>query len=545
MLRRRGRPLIESALNSPSDNPVGKRHGWFLPVVALLLGLLTILVGAGLALLGMGFANATACGTGAAAAFAGFTTCFAVRGLKRRNSWTLIGLVLMWTWLGVRVILDWPATASNTVVVLFLMPGVGVPLGVAWAILTLVFGGGLIWRTIALVRSGQASVHAVKERIALARLLRLAVQLVALVAITYWTPNVVWNLRGRQIAALTNQYAPAAAATSNPVQLGACSMVFLGYELTQHGTDSAKSQAERESKYEKALGDAAAELASIDASGAAYVRVGASGDQLIESKPDQERIDDRYMAMVRRTGRRVVLVDTQHPKALRNHKLDWPGFCRFQRQRIEYYERRYQPDVYFVVCEPLTCHQFAIAKDSQFSAAAWTTQLSEMCRLVKSIQPKTQTGICILVDPNHRPEWEVWSGMKTLPELDTLSVEIYTPEGFQQTEERLREFGHPREVGKAFWIAETYNGWALCGDRRWDQDAAWLDLSLRFAGHVEAGAVLVWTFGSFVPGGNFWDFGNGRLQKLWGDGARLSEVGHEFSRLANTKTHTSNSGTGR
>jgi hypothetical protein len=122
--------------------------------------------------------------------------------------------------------------------------------------------------------------------------------------------------------------------------------------------------------------------------------------------------------------------------------------------------------------------------------------------------------------------------MKTLPELDILSVEVYAPENFRQTLDRLDRYGHPREAGKAFWIVETYNGWALCGDRRWDLDADWIRVTDGFARHTRAEAVLVWTFGAFVPGGSFWDFGKGRLHERWAGTQRLSPVGEAFQQVA-------------
>jgi len=130
------------------------------------------------------------------------------------------------------------------------------------------------------------------------------------------------------------------------------------------------------------------------------------------------------------------------------------------------------------------------------------------------------------------PEWEVWSRMKSLPELDMLSVEIYQPEDFAATQDRLAKYGHPRASGKEFWIAETYNGWAMNSARRWDHDAKWIEVSRDFAQVVDADAVLVWTFCSFVPEGSFWDFGSGRLKKKWANGGGLSLVGRTFQQIA-------------
>ncbi len=117
------------------------------------------------------------------------------------------------------------------------------------------------------------------------------------------------------------------------------------------------------------------------------------------------------------------------------------------------------------------------------------------------------------------------------PGTRILSVEIYQPEDFARTEERLGAYGHPRRYGKRFWIAETYNGWALCGDRRTDRDAAWVRLSSDFARVTDAEVVLVWTFGSFVPGGSFWDFGKGRLAERWRANRELSPVGRALAEV--------------
>ena len=280
------------------------------------------------------------------------------------------------------------------------------------------------------------------------------------------------------------------------------------------------------------LGDAKAELASAKAAGARYFRLGASGDQLLVSKPDQEEVDDTYVAAVKRSGLGLVLVDTQHPDVCKKRRLTWPEFCRFQRKRIAYYEERYRPAVYFVVCEPMSYHGFALTPETQYSAGAWGEQLADMCRLVKSIDPRTRTGICLLVMKDKEPEWEVWSRLRNLLELDILSVEIYQPEDFALAEERLKRYGHPRESGKQFWIAETYNGWALNGARPWDQDAAWLRVTRDFARAARAQTVLVWSFCTFVPGCSFWDFGSGRVAKSWSETGGLSLVGSTFRTLA-------------
>lgn len=514
--------------------------------IGVLSGLLTMLMGVGLALIGMGFLNATASGTGMAGFCVGLWTLLACRGLWRQRSITLAGLALAWLWLVGRIAWDWAATAMSAVLVLFLLPVVSVPLGVVWALVSAGFLG-LLGVACARGIRGRRQVRASNMPLPVAAiagaapapllvrrpLLGLAARLGCVIAVTLAMPHLVWLDRANKLARLAAEFSPTnAPAAAQPVAWGACSSVFLGYELTGHGAERTQDPGRREAIYERTLADALADLDSIRQAGARFVRAGASGDHLFESKKDQERVDDRYLAAVRQTGMGLVLVDTQHPQVLRNRRLNWAEFCQFQRKRIEYYQRRYQPDVYFVVCEPMSYHGFALTPETKYSAEAWAVQLSEMCRLVKSIRPATRTGICLLVAPEKEPEWEVWSRMKMLPELDILSVEIYAPENFAQTLARLEQYGHPRASGKAFWIAETYNGWALCGRRRGDLDAAWIGVTDGFARRAQAEAVLVWTFGTFVTGGSFWDFGSGRLGERWAQSKQIPAVADAFRQVS-------------
>jgi hypothetical protein len=506
----------------------------FLAVGTVGVGLLTALVGFVVFGVGMGFANCTASGTGAAAFGVGVWMVLAARGVARRRLATLVGLGLAWAWLLLRVGIDFPAVVSSFVVVAFLLPAVSVPVVLAWVVSVLLVGAVGLRRMIGAYRRWRLAGAAGARPRLVRPVLGLGLRLALLVALTFLVPPGVWAQRARTIAELAASYAPAAGEERRRADFGACSVVFLGYELTQQDPGPSRTRADRLAACADRVADARADLASIAAAGARYVRMGASGDHLFADDPDraafQEALDDPYMDEVRRTGIPAVLVDCQHSQRL-PQRPDWQEFCRFQRRRIEYYQRRYHPSVYLVVCEPMNYHYFTLSRAAAYSAEDWAAQLTDMCRLIKSVDPTTRTGICLLVTTANKPEWDVWTRMKTLPELDLLSVEIYEPGNFRQTEERLRQFGHPDETGKAFWIAETYNGWALCGNRRWDQDVAWLHVTRDFAPVVRAEAVLVWTFGAFVPEGSFFDYMRGRLHRKWEAGGRLSVVGRGFADL--------------
>lgn len=503
--------------------------------MTVVAGVLTALVGFVVFGVGMGFANATAGGSGAAGLVVGLWMVFAAGGVARRRLATYVGLGLAWAWLIGRVVADFPAVASSLVVVAFLLPAVAVPVLLAWVLSVLVAGAAGVVRLVGAYRQWRRDRAAGAARRMTRPAVGLGVRLAALVAITFLVPPLVWANRAETIADLGRHYAPPAGAERPRVDFGACTVVFLGYELTQPDPGPSKTRQERLAACAGRAADARADLASIAAAGARYVRLGASGDHLFEDDPDraafQEALDDPYMDAVRRTGMAAVLVDCQHAQRL-PRRPDWQEFCRFQRRRIAYYQRRYHPSVYLVVCEPMNYHYFTLRPGVAYSAEAWASQLSDMCRLVKAIDPATRTGICLLVTDANKPEWDVWARMKTVPELDILSVEIYEPGNFRQTEERLREFGHPADVGKAFWIAETYNGWAMCGSRRWDQDVAWFGLARDFAAAVRAEAVLVWTFGTFVEGGSYYEYMRGRLDERWAAAGRLSAVGRGFADVA-------------
>ncbi len=515
---------------NPQENEVPGRSR-MLAACSVVAGLLTLVLGFLVCGMGYGFANATAGGTGAAAMCVGLWMVLAVRGVARRRPTTFLGLGLAWVWLVGRIVVDFPATAITAVVLGGLIGGPILPLALAWVVLMCFGGLGAGFRMIGVYRGRAYQRPTARTRVWIG----IGVRLGLLVAVTLAVPPWLWSMRGRTIAELAEEYAQPEGDARPRAEFGACTVTFLGYELTRHGAEKASTEDQRQEICRLNLAGALADLESIAAAGAKYVRVGASGDHLLATNEaptneDQEKLDDQYMEAVDRTGIPLVLVDCQHPQAL-GKRLNWEEFCRFQGRRIEYYQRRYHPEVYLVVCEPLSYHQFFLTGQTAFSADAWAEQLSEMCRLVKSIDTNCRTGITLLVAQQKRPEWEVWARMRNLPELDILSVEIYEPNNFHQTQQWLEEFGHPSETGKSFWIAETYNGWALCAQRRWDQDVAWLHVADDFAQVVQAEAVLVWTFGSFVPEGSYYDFIRGRLHQHWEPGAELSAIGRGFAEL--------------
>jgi hypothetical protein len=456
--------------SAPGPRVQPARRSRLLAATTVVAGLLTALLGFVVFGVGMGFANATAAGSGAAAFIVGLWMVLAVRGVARRRLSTYIGLTLAWVWLIARVVADFPAVMSSFILVVFLLSAVTVPVVIAWVIAVVLAGAGGLVRLVGAWRQWRCDRAAGAARGMAWPTFGLGVRTAILVAMTFIIPPLVWTDRGQKIEALAGKYAPAAGEDRKAPAFGACSVVFLGYELTQPDPGPAKPREERLAACADRLADAKADLASIAAAGARYVRMGASGDHLFEDNAEraafQESLDDQYMDEVRRTGIPAVLVDCQHAQRL-PHKPDWQEFCAFQRKRIEYYQRRYHPAVYIVVCEPMNYHYFTMRSGVPYSPEEWVKQLSDMCRLIKSVDPATRTGICLLVMDNNKPEWDVWTRMKTLPELDILSVEIYEPKNFGETEERLKEFGHPADFGKAFWIAETYNGCgALCQSGR-------------------------------------------------------------------------------
>lgn len=515
--------------------PVCQPPARLLPILGISAGVTTLLVGLGMFLIGMGFANVSASGTGTAAIFVGIWTVLATRNLRRNRPGTLVCLAVAWMWMVVRFVWDSTGTVSTLVVVLFALPAISIPLAMGWIAASVAFGVGLTRRLYRL--RGKLKWSAENRASFVAPTLKFA----ALFFLAVWIPYGLSAQRGQTIDRLAREYAPGtnvagvARSGSNSTEFGkapvkgTCTSVFLGYQLTDLRTGG--DRAKLEAFYSNRIADAKADLAASVKAGARYIRVGASGDHLLVPHPDQERVDDEFMAAVRATGLKTVFVDTQHPQICKKRRLSWNEFCGFQRDRISYYMKRYEPDVYYVVCEPLTYHAFTLTRETKPSTNDWTVQLEQMCKLVKSIRPATRTAICLLVQPDRDLEWEVWNRLKTLPELDIVGVEIYEPEQFAQTEERLRRYGHPKASGKSFWIAETYNGWALASARDWNQDAAWLKVTSDFGRKVEAESLLVWTFNSFLPGGCFISFEPGKLARQWAANPTLSVVGQAFEKL--------------
>ncbi len=219
---------------SPAAPQSNHRRSWLLAIVACTAGLLTALLGFVLAGVGMGFANATASGTGMAAVFVGLWTSLAGRGISRCRRVTYLGLSLGWLWLLIRIVWDWPATASSGIVVLFLVPALSVPLIAIWLVLVTVAGFAGAVRCWKMVRHGRSCDSGDRQRSRYRTATGLAVRLAVLMAVTSLIPRLVWQDRGQKLQALAERYAPGPQQAGKAPVFGACSMVFLGYELTQH-----------------------------------------------------------------------------------------------------------------------------------------------------------------------------------------------------------------------------------------------------------------------------------------------------------------------
>jgi len=280
---------------SPGAPQSTHRRWWLGAIVACIAGLVTALLGFVLAGVGMGFANATASGTGMAAVSVGVWTVLAAKGIAGGRRATYLGLSLGWLWLLIRIIWDWPATASSGIVLLMLVPALSVPLVAVWLVLVTVAGLAGAVRSWRMIRHGRPSAPNDRQRSRHRTAIGLAVQLTVLVAVTLVVPRWVRQDRGQKLQALAEQYSSGPQQAGKAPVFGACSMVFLGYELTQHAPAGQGREAAREAACASALRDVNAELASFVQAGSKYVRVGASGDQLVEDKPDQERVDDQYV----------------------------------------------------------------------------------------------------------------------------------------------------------------------------------------------------------------------------------------------------------
>lgn len=181
------------------------------------------------------------------------------------------------------------------------------PLGAAWALAPAFFLGFLGVSCVRGIRqlkrgqttevssSTQQSPEPVPNRvgfITIRRFLGITVRLVLVVITTLTVPNLVWLERQHRLTQLATEYSSPDRTATPAITWGACSSVFLGYELTQHGAEGVADAKARETIHDRVLADAQAELDSIKRAGARLVRAGASGDQLLESNPDQERLDD-------------------------------------------------------------------------------------------------------------------------------------------------------------------------------------------------------------------------------------------------------------
>ncbi len=333
-----------------------------------------------------------------------------------------------------------------------------------------------------------------------------------------------------------------AEAATDQLNIGWTGNVTLGYSFVQ-------SSETDDSGFDARL----AELNAALEGGSELVRISASGDLLLETQvprlfelkddasdedkqkaadrlTNQQAAEDEYMARVKESGVKLVLVDAQYSPYLivqggenDGDKLTWDEFTQIQENRIRHYAELYQPYAYEVVSEPSGYATYSAVDegDDVDRVALWVAQTERLIKAVNEVSPDTLIGVTISIDSDF--EKDFYAALLENKDLDYLGVRLFQPGAFQVIEDLFKDQGEPREYGKQFWIVETWYGYCLAPQRSMKLDAEWLDLVAAFSAKESITTMLANDYGCFLqPGGTAlqtFDKADGRTDvwKRWRD----------------------------
>lgn len=273
-----------------------------------------------------------------------------------------------------------------------------------------------------------------------------------------------------------------------------------------------------------------ADLAAAMEADSAVVRVGASGDMLLEAgapvlfdvdEEDPESVqeaEDRierqllaeqaFMDAVQDSGLDLVIADYQYSPYLivrasedDGEATTWIDFVELQEERIRYYAGLYQPEYYEILNEPSQYKEYSSIQDPEGGNVldAWIAQIRRLTTAVQEESPDTQIGVTIALQ--QQLDEDIYVQLLEMDDIDFIGFRMFQPAAFEVLEDMFAELGHPADHGKEVWIVETWYGACLAPQRSQELDAKWLELAAVFASKERMSGVLASDFGCFVSEG--------------------------------------------
>jgi hypothetical protein len=292
-------------------------------------------------------------------------------------------------------------------------------------------------------------------------------------------------------------------AGASPLRVGASGDLLLEREDPRLFTDSATSATETQpasAATEESTPEPAADATEEPSGGS-------------EPSPSDDRLDrqaayeEEYMAEVLDSGVPLLLSDSQYSpyllvKANDDGKTTWDDFAKLHLERVRHYAELYQPAYYEVVTEPNSYANFSgieLADDETEQLDAWVAHTQDLIAAVREVSPETRIGVTISLGQDLDEQY--YTRVLEMDGLDFIGLRIYQPAAFDRIETLIAEKGHPRDFGKELWITETWYGYCLASQRSMAMDAQWLEVAVAFAAKERIAAVFPSDFGCFLQAG--------------------------------------------
>lgn len=316
-----------------------------------------------------------------------------------------------------------------------------------------------------------------------------------------------------------------AEAAPGSLVLGANANITLGYSFATANEDD-------DPRFDLRM----AELEALLDANVVTVRLGASGDMWLEEEQprlfdsggeddeDAEPTEDErqeaaeriarqqayeadYMARIQEAGAELHLSDSQYSPYLLvwandDGDIPWTDFAALHEERVRRYAQVYQPARYEVVTEPNAYGEYSaidLPDDEAERLELWVAHTETLRDAVHEESPDTQIGVTIAIQSDF--DLDYYERILALDGIDFVSFRVYQPGAFEVIEDILAERGHPRDSGKALWLAETWYGYCLAPQRSMALDAEWLEVAVAFAQKESISGVMPSDYGCFLQEG--------------------------------------------
>lgn len=219
------------------------------------------------------------------------------------------------------------------------------------------------------------------------------------------------------------------------------------------------------------------QLKIIEETGVDIIRIDINYEAWMTNDLDNIKRHDNIIKQIRNDGKKLMLADRGATSFTKN-KVTWEYFKQQHLKHTRIFMKRYKPDYYVVVKEPIWYTDFDPMIYTDTTPAMWYELALEACNIVEEINPETKCAVAVY--PSGQQEKEFFALSANISNLDIMGVDCYSESDLMIVKNDLMPLV-PKNI--EIWMLESWNGGGSSYLQPWkkEEDAEWIKKSIYYS----------------------------------------------------------------